>query len=100
MKLQMCVALALHFSLRDDEVQNVLCTLHYPGEASDLLWCHGKTYSDWIEVPIVRSVHYPMHRYSRFSRPKYEWWMQLHNAAGKVGWIKPAHNFSGGDAYE
>jgi hypothetical protein len=78
---------------------DVLYTLHYQGEASDLFWYHGKMYSDQIDVP-DDSFGAPPHASALkvLSRPAYEWWVEVHNAGGNAGWIKPAHNFSGGDA--
>lgn len=78
---------------------DLVYTLHYQGEASDLFWYEGKTYSDQIDVPDDAFGNPPNASTLKvLSRPKYEWWVKLRNSDGKIGWTKETQNFSGVDA--
>ncbi len=80
---------------------DVVYTLHYQGEASDLFWYHGKTYSDQISVPENAWGNVPYHEVLRVeSRPKYAWWVKVKNRQGMVGWSKETEAFAHMDSCE
>ena len=83
------------------EAGDVLYTLHYSGEASDLFWYHGKTYTDQIDVPAGAFGSPPNASVVQVvSRPKYEWWVKVRDAKKGIGWTKETKSFSGADACE
>jgi hypothetical protein len=85
-------------SLRAGEV---VYTLHYLGEAYDLFWYRGKTYSDQISVPEDAFGSVPFSEDLRVeSRPKTEWWVKIRSEQGKVGWSKETEAFDHMDACE
>lgn len=80
---------------------DVLYTLHYSGEANDLFWYDGKTYTDQIDVPAGAFGSPPnASTVQVLSRPKYEWWVKVRDAKNRIGWTKDTQSFSGADACE
>ena len=83
------------------EAGDVVYTLHYSGEASDLFWYQGKTYTDQIDVPEDAFGSPPnASAVQVVSRPKYEWWVKIRDAKNGIGWTKETKSFSGADACE
>ncbi len=80
---------------------DVVYTLHYEGEGSDVFWYKGKTYSDQIAVPDNAWGTPPNSQAVKvLSRPKTEWWAQVQDMDGHVGWTKETDAFAHIDACE
>jgi hypothetical protein len=80
---------------------DIIYTLHYLGEAYDLFWYHGKTYSDEISVPENAWGKVPYSDALRVkSRPKTDWWVKMKNHKGEVGWSNEVDAFAHMDACE
>ena len=76
-------------------------TLHYQGEAYDLFWYKGKTYSDQISVPDNAWGTPPNSQELQIiSRPKSEWWVIVQDKDGNIGWTKETDAFDHIDACE
>jgi len=75
---------------------DVFYILHYQGEGFDLFWYKGALHSDQMDyynqLPnAVKGVYY-----QKMQEPKYDWWVQIKNSAGKVGWTKETEHFESG----
>ena len=67
----------------------VVYTLHYQGEAYDLFWYKGKTYSDQISLPDNAWGTPPNSQALQIiTRPEYEWWAIIQDKNGNIGWTK------------
>jgi len=74
-------------------------TLHYLGEGSELFWYKGQVYSDQISAGKPDPDPPPPElNVQVLSLPKYTWWAKITNKAGDVGWTNEAHKFGNVDA--
>jgi len=71
---------------------DVFYTLHYEGEGYDLFWYNGELHSAQMEyhndLPGAVKDTFQLVR-----EPKADWWVQIKNSAGKVGWTNETRNF-------
>jgi len=74
-------------------------TLHYLGEGSELFWYKGQVYSDQISAGKPDpDPPPPQLNVQVLSLPKYTWWAKITNKAGDVGWTNETHKFGNVDA--
>ena len=71
---------------------DVFYTLHYQGEGYDLFWHKGMLHSDQMEyhndLPgAIKDTFQVVREY------KYDWWIQIKNSVGKIGWTKETGYF-------
>ena len=77
----------------------VVYTLHYTGEGSDLFWYKGRVYIDQIATDKPDPDPPPPELIVQvISRPHYVWWAKVRNKDGQVGWTTETHKFGNVDA--
>lgn len=75
----------------------ILYTLHYAGEGTDLFWYKGKTYYDDIASDEPDPDPPPSNLSVQvISRPVIDWWVKV-KKNGEIGWIKNPYHFVGSD---
>ncbi len=80
---------------------DIVYTLHYEGEGNDVFWYKGKTYSDQIAIPDNAWGAPPNSETVKIiSRPQTEWWAQVQDKDGNLGWTKETDAFAHIDACE
>lgn len=77
----------------------LLYTLHYVGEGSDLFWYQGKVYTDQIasDKPDPNPPP-PELDLQVLSRPIAVWWVKVMTKNGRIGWLKNPPYFENSDA--
>lgn len=92
-----CTSGTLHI-----EPGQTLFLLTYQGEGSTKAWFRGKVYEDVDgAMAFFNSMcdTDPSRCAGRIvERPQYEWWVQIRNARGQVGWTNEPGKFDGKDA--
>jgi len=72
-------------------------TLHPGGEGVGYFWYRGATFDGELYADTV-SPSTPEYPREVLSLPKYEWWVKVRNAAGRVAWVRDPTDFKGQDA--
>lgn len=67
--------------------------LHYQGEGFEKLWFKGAVHSEQMDYYNALPNAVKGNLYQRLQEPKYDWWIQVKDSAGKVGWTEEADHF-------
>jgi hypothetical protein len=79
----------------------LLYVLHYQGEGYSLVWYRGRTYSEMVPL---RTQHHPENGAPADFPMKLkteataDWWIQIENKQGQIGWIRNPPYFKYADA--
>lgn len=79
-----------------------LFLLTYQGEGLTKAWFNGRVYTDVDTVTFMNALcaTKPAQCSGKVvERPQREWWAQIQNAAGEVGWTLETEKFDGKDAF-
>jgi len=77
--------------------------LTYEGEGFSKVWFNGKVYRDVDVSGFMNAAcrYAPARCRGRILEPsRTEWWVQVRNEAGQVGWTREPNKFDGKDALE
>ena len=77
---------------------DILYLLHPLGEGNSLFWYEGKTYIDQILFGEPGSREMPEPPFREMSEAKYDWWVKIRTAAGRILWLKNPPYFRYADA--
>ncbi|MBX7136287.1 MAG: hypothetical protein K1X67_26760 [Fimbriimonadaceae bacterium] len=77
---------------------DVIYTLHYAGEGTEVFWYKGRTYVDQVWVPDnARGGELNSGAFKVRSRSVSVWWALIRNRAGQLGWTRETDRFSNQD---
>jgi len=83
--------------------KETLYLLTYEGEGFSKVWFNGKVYRDVDVSGFMNAAcrYAPARCRGRILEPsRTEWWVQVRNEAGQVGWTREPNKFDGKDALE